>query len=122
QKFRLLQQQQINQQPNMGDLRLQAIQAINAELARIPNYEGQETPSDYLKKIDQILSALYNVTNDGQAMANDRGNAFLTDGFKLDIYKSKMGGKFSPVPDAYPAGTPLNTIANFMVWVEYKFS
>ena len=121
QRFRLLQQLQINQQPNMGDLRLQALQAINTELAKIPNYVGQETPSDYLKKIDQIISALYNVTTDGVPMANDRANAFLTDDFKLDVYKSKMGGKFSPIPTHYPAGTALNTIANFMTWLNDRF-
>jgi len=117
--------QQVNQVPlpvNMAQVSsVDAKTVIAPELAKIPSYTGQETPHDFIRKIDQVLESVYNCTTDGNAMANDRGNASITPLETIQIYKSKMGGKFAPVPDQYPVGTAINTIQLFMNWLNDKF-
>lgn len=118
QRFRLLQQ---NVNINMAST-ADALQVVGPELAKIPSYVGQETPDEYITKIDQILSSIQNLTTDGAVMANDRANASITPVDILNVYKSKMGGKFAPVPDEYPAGTNIDRKARFMNWLNYKFT
>ena len=45
----------------------------------------------------------------------------FNDGVKAEILKSKMSGKYTPVPAQYPAGTAIDTPARFLAWLRHKY-
>ncbi|CAG8601918.1 1570_t:CDS:1 [Ambispora gerdemannii] len=92
-------------------------QTIQTSLAHIPNYIGQESPDDYCNKIQQAIS----FTNTMIADVNNANANTFTDVHKADIYKSKMAGKYVPVPAQHPAGTNIDTSALFRAWFRHKY-
>jgi hypothetical protein len=84
--------------------------ALAPIVAQIPTYIGQEPPDDYLNKVEQTFAY-------GTALG---GNAF-TDAVKTNILSSKMGGKYAPVPQAYPVGTNIVTPALFRAWLRHRY-
>src|SRR4051812_20356239 len=95
-------------------------QMLAPALGQVPDYTGIETPDEYIQKITNIFESAGSViTNANNANANT-----FVDAQKCDILKSKMGGKFSPVPanDPYTGGNPpINTPATFTVWLQHKY-
>src|SRR6185437_5768751 len=81
-------------------------QTIQTSLAHIPSYIGQEPPDDYCNRIERAIS----YTDTMIADANQANNNTFTDAHKADIYKSKMAGKYLPVP-AQHAGNNIDTPA-----------
>ena len=128
QRFRLL-EQQVNQIPNMATraTSIEAMQVIGPELAKIPNFIGQETPDDFIRKFSKILSPVWSWSTDGNVVAGDRANASVDPALHLNILKSKMGGQFAQVPDAIPADFPItanqaiNSDVHFITWLNEKF-
>ncbi|RHZ65059.1 hypothetical protein Glove_319g6 [Diversispora epigaea] len=92
-------------------------QAIGNVSSQIPNYMGQEPPDDYCNKIQQAIS----FTDTMIADANNANANTFTDAHKADIYKSKMAGKYVPVPAQHPAGTNIDTPPRFRAWLRHKY-
>ncbi|RHZ78712.1 hypothetical protein Glove_157g64 [Diversispora epigaea] len=63
-------------------------------LAQIPQYIGQEPPDDYINKVIQVFS-----------YGTGLGVGAFDDAVKANILKSKMSGKYAPVPAQHPAET-----------------
>jgi hypothetical protein len=89
---------------------------IGQTLQQIPQYTGQEAPDDYCKKIDQAIHFANTVIVD----ANTAHANTFTDGHKTDIYKSKMAGKFAPVPVQHN-GNNIDTVDQFKNWLRVKY-
>ena len=109
-------QNNINPQPivNMAQAPPPGLQdvtnTISPLLAEIPKYKGQEPPDEYIDNIEQIF--LYGATLGVQAFNDD---------IKTRILRSKMSGKYLPVPVAYPVGTNIDTPATFRVWLRHRY-
>jgi hypothetical protein len=97
------------QNQNMATIQ-DVMNALAPIVAQIPTYIGQEPPDDYLNKVEQTFAY-------GTALG---GNAF-TDAVKTNILSSKMGGKYAPVPQAYPVGTNVDTPARFRAWLRHRY-
>ncbi|CAG8658692.1 1319_t:CDS:1 [Ambispora gerdemannii] len=87
-------------------------QTIQTSLAHIPSYIGQESLDDYCNRIETAIS----YTDTMIADANTANANTFTDAHKADIYKSKMAGKYLPVPPQH-AGNNINTPARFRTWL-----
>ncbi|RHZ77139.1 hypothetical protein Glove_185g89 [Diversispora epigaea] len=79
-------------------------------LAQILQYIGQEPPDDYINKVIQVFS-----------YGTSLGVGAFNDGVKANVLKSKMSGKYAPVPAQYPAGTNIDTPARFRAWLRHRY-
>ena len=114
---RILNLQNNIQNQNMAAVARQHIyQAIGSVSSQIPNYIGQEPPDDYCNKIQQAISFADTMIADAnQANANT-----FTDAHKADIYKSKMAGKYVPIP-AQHANINIDTPDQFRAWLRHRY-
>ncbi|CAJ0828865.1 16112_t:CDS:2 [Entrophospora sp. SA101] len=90
--------------------------ALNFKLRRCQRH-GQEPPDDYCNKIQQAIAYADTMIADAN---NTNANTF-TNAHKADIYKSKMAGKYVPVPAQYPNGTDIDTPDRFKAWIRFKY-
>jgi len=97
------------QNQNMATLS-DVMTSLAPNLAQIPQYTGQEPPDDYVNKIEQVFS--YGISLN----VNE-----FNDAVKTNILKSKMSGKYAPVPAQYPLGTDINTPALFRNWIRHRY-
>ncbi|RIB02013.1 hypothetical protein C2G38_2229081 [Gigaspora rosea] len=75
------------------------------------NWTTSGEPSDeYFNKIVQVFAY-------GGALAV----AGFNDAIKAKILKSKMSGKYTPVPAEYPVGTNIDTPIRFLAWLRHKY-
>ena len=107
--------------PNMAEARRQPIyNTIATIFAKHEQYTGQESPDDYLDKIWNSISHLEpNMTALENATAGD-----FDDAIKFGLLKSKLGGKYIPVPvnDPYTGGNPaINSPATLRTWMRAKY-
>src|SRR5215216_3419598 len=107
--------------PNMAEARRQPIyNTIATIFAKHEQYTGQESPDDYLDKIWNSISHLEpNMT----ALENVNAGDF-DDAIKFGLLKSKLGGKYIPVPnnDPYTATNPaINSPASLRTWMRTKY-
>ncbi|RHZ89753.1 hypothetical protein Glove_11g85 [Diversispora epigaea] len=79
-------------------------------LAQITQYIGQEPPDDYINKVIQVFS-----------YGTGLGVGAFDDAVKANILKSKMSGKYAPVPAQHPVGTNIDTPARFRAWLRYRY-
>ncbi|RHZ85400.1 hypothetical protein Glove_66g26 [Diversispora epigaea] len=79
-------------------------------LAQIPQYIGQEPPDDYINKVIQVFS-----------YGTGLGVGAFDDAVKANILKSKMSGKYAPVPAQHPVGTNIDTPARFRAWLRHRY-
>ncbi|RHZ85312.1 hypothetical protein Glove_67g167 [Diversispora epigaea] len=79
-------------------------------LAQIPQYIGQEPPDDYINKVIQVFS-----------YGTGLGVGAFDDAVKANILKSKMSGKYAPVPAQHPVGTNIDTLARFRAWLRHRY-
>jgi len=111
-----LQQQILNlqniQNPNMATI-ADVMKTIAPRLATLQDYDGQEPPDTYYAKLRAI---------------NETARPLAVAGFnaleRTNIMKSKMTGKFFPVPlnDQYTVGNPaINTEQGFYNWLKGKY-
>ncbi|CAG8556167.1 277_t:CDS:2 [Paraglomus occultum] len=100
--------------------RLPVLKLIQPALASISPYIGQEPPDDYFDKVIQSWAfAEGHMTVLENAHAGD-----FDDAVKCTILKSKMAGKYAPVPanDPYTIGNPaINSPATLRVWARTKY-
>jgi len=94
---------------NMATLQ-DVMSSLSPLIAQIPQYIGQEPPDEYYNKIVQVF-----------AYGGALGVVGFNDGVKAEILKSKMSGKYTPVPAQYPAGTNIDTPARFLAWLRHKY-
>jgi hypothetical protein len=94
---------------NMATLQ-DVMSSLSPLIAQIPQYIGQEPPDEYYNKIVQVFAY-------GSALAVVGFN----DAVKAEILKSKMSGKYTPVPAEYPAGTNIDTPTRFLAWLKHKY-
>src|SRR5215216_90463 len=106
--------------PNMAEARRQPLyNTIATIFAKHEQYTGQESPDDYLDKIWNSISHLEpNMT----ALENVNAGDF-DDAIKLGLLKSKLGGKYIPVPanDPYNGANPINSPASLRTWMRSKY-
>ncbi|CAH1770018.1 3485_t:CDS:1, partial [Entrophospora sp. SA101] len=107
--------------PNMADdRRLPVLKLIQPALASFPPYIGQEPPDDYLDKVVQSWAfAEGHMTVLENAHAGD-----FDDAVKCTILKSKMAGKYAPVPanDPFTHNNPaINSPATLRAWARTKY-
>ncbi|CAH1764995.1 4489_t:CDS:2, partial [Entrophospora sp. SA101] len=108
QRFRLLEQQVNQPLANMATLE-HVMLALAPLVAQIPLYTGQEPPDAYIDKMEQLFTY-------GTALNVAGFNAAV----KTDILKSKMSGKYAPVP-AQHNGNNIDTLARFRGWLRHKY-
>jgi len=100
--------------------RLPVLKLIQLALASFSPYIGQEPPDDYFDKIIQSWAfAERHMTVLENANAGD-----FDDAVKCTILKSKIAGKYAPVPanDPYIVGNrPINTPATLRAWARTKY-
>src|SRR5215216_6241368 len=73
---------------------LPVLKLMAPALGKFKPYTGQEPPDEYLDKVIQSWVYL-----EGHMTALETANAGdFDDAVKCDILKSKMGGKYAPVP------------------------
>jgi hypothetical protein len=106
---------------NMADARRQPLYNIIGPIfAKHDQYTGQEPPNEYLDRIWNSISHL-----DGSMTALENANAGDFDNaIKCGLLKTKLGGKYIPVPnnDPYTVGNPaINTPATLRVWMNAKY-
>ncbi|RHZ80452.1 hypothetical protein Glove_135g73 [Diversispora epigaea] len=109
-----------NNQANMTTI-VDVMQTMTPLLANIPQYIGQENPEEYYERILRVFEYAQPVI----ASANANVNNTFVDANKCDVLKTKMAGKYTPVPgnDPYTAGNPaINTPATFLAWLKGKYS
>ncbi|CAG8491891.1 8437_t:CDS:2 [Ambispora gerdemannii] len=87
-------------------------QTIQTSLAHISSYIEQESPDNYCNRIETAIS----YTDTMIADANQANANTFTNAHKADIYKSKMAGKYLPIP-AQHANNNINTPARFKAWL-----
>jgi hypothetical protein len=100
--------------------RLPVLKLISPALAGIPPYTGQEPPDKYIDTLIQSWAfAEGHMTALENANAGDFDNAV-----KYTLLKSKMGGKYAPVPanNGLVAGNPaINTPDTLRAWLRAKY-
>ncbi|RHZ85605.1 hypothetical protein Glove_63g126 [Diversispora epigaea] len=79
------------------------MQTISPRLAILPDYDGQEPPHTYYAKLRAINET-----------ARPLGVAAFNDAERANVMKSKMTGRFFPVP----AQNPYNANANIVTEAE----
>ncbi|CAB5350276.1 unnamed protein product [Rhizophagus irregularis] len=106
---------------NMAEARRQPIYTTIAPiLAEIKEFTGQKSPDDYLDKVWQKICFI-----EPNKMALENANAGdFDDAVKVEILKSKLGGKYIPVPanDPYAVSNPaINSPATLRTWLRVKY-
>ncbi|RIA99091.1 hypothetical protein C1645_811826 [Glomus cerebriforme] len=106
---------------NMAEARRQPLyDIIVTTFSKYNQYTGQEPPNEYLDKIWNSVSYLEpNMTALENANVGD-----FNDTIKFAILKSKLGGKYIPVPnnDPYTSENPaINSPATLQVWINAKY-
>ena len=100
--------------------RLPLLKILNPNLGKFQSYTGQEPPDEYLDKVIQSWAHLEgHMTLLEDANAGDFDNAY-----KCEIFKSMMGGKYTPVPanNGLVAGNPaINTPDTLRAWMRAKY-
>ncbi|PKK64880.1 hypothetical protein RhiirC2_786904 [Rhizophagus irregularis] len=105
----------------MAEARRQPLYNIIATIfAKHDQYTGQEPPDEYLDKVWNSISHLEpNMTALENANVGD-----FNDVIKYGLLKSKLGGKYLPVPnnDPYAGGNPaINSPATLRTWMRAKY-
>ncbi|RHZ58776.1 hypothetical protein Glove_368g55 [Diversispora epigaea] len=80
------------------------------DVATISCRIGQEPPDDYINKVIQVFS-----------YGTGLGVGAFDDAVKANILKSKMSGKYAPVPAQHPAGTNIDTPTRFRAWLRHRY-
>ncbi|CAB5351799.1 unnamed protein product [Rhizophagus irregularis] len=100
--------------------RLPVLKIVTSALGGIPLYTGQEPPDKYIDTLIQSWAfAEGHMTALENANAGDFDNAV-----KCTLLKSKMGGKYAPVPanNGLVAGNPaINTPNTLRAWLRAKY-
>src|SRR6185369_1713628 len=89
------------------------MKTIAPRLATLQDYDGQEPPDTYYAKLRAINET-----------ARPLAVAAFNDAARANVMKSKMTGRFFPVPanDPYTMGNPaINTEATFYAWLQGKY-
>jgi hypothetical protein len=88
------------------------MQILAPRLASLPDYNGQELPDSYYAKLRGI---------------NESARPLAVAGFdaaaRANVMKSKMTGRFFPVPaqDPYNGNQAINSEATFYAWLQGKY-
>src|SRR3989337_319880 len=106
---------------NMAEARRQPLyNIIGTIFAKHEPYTGQEPPNDYLDRVWNFISHLEpNMTALENANAND-----FDDAIKFGLLKTKLGGKYIPVPANNPyinPAPPINSPATLRAWMNTKY-
>ena len=105
----------------MAEARRQPLYNIIGPIfAKHEQYTGQEPPNEYL---DRIWNSISHLEPNMTALENANANDF-NDAIKFGLLKTKLGGKYLPVPnnDPYTAGNPaINTPATLRAWMNAKY-
>src|SRR5436190_1050663 len=106
---------------NMAEARRQTIYNIIGPIfAKHEPYTGQESPNDYL---DRVWNSISHLEPNMTALENANANDF-NDAIKFGLLKTKLGGKYIPVPnnDPHTAGNPaINSPATLRTWMRAKY-
>ncbi|RHZ90091.1 hypothetical protein Glove_8g118 [Diversispora epigaea] len=88
------------------------MQTISPRLAILPDYDGQEPPHTYYTKLRAINET-----------ARPLGVAAFNDAERANVMKSKMSGRFFPVPaqNPYNANANIVTEAEVYNWMQGKY-
>ncbi|GES90035.1 hypothetical protein GLOIN_2v1772633 [Rhizophagus clarus] len=104
---------------NMAEARRQPLyDSIETIFSKHEQYTGQEPPDDYLDRIWNSITHLEpNMTALETANAGD-----FNDAIKCGLLKTKLGGKYLPVPanDPYNGGA-INTPATLRTWMRSHY-
>ncbi|GES87588.1 hypothetical protein GLOIN_2v1778214 [Rhizophagus clarus] len=105
----------------MADARREPLYNIIGPIfAKHKQYTGQEPPDEYLDKVWKSISHL-----DGSMTALENANVRDFDNvIKCGLLKTKLGGKYIPVPvnNPYTAGNPaINSPATLQTWMRAKY-
>ncbi|RHZ66436.1 hypothetical protein Glove_307g60 [Diversispora epigaea] len=104
---------QNNPLPNLNMAAIQDVmQTISPRLAILPDYDGQEPPHTYYAKLRAINET-----------ARPLGVAAFNDAERANVMKSKMTGRFFPVPaqNSYNANANIVTEVEVYNWMQGKY-
>ncbi|CAB5366701.1 unnamed protein product [Rhizophagus irregularis] len=92
---------------------------IATTFAKHDQYTGQEPPNEYL---DKIWNSIAHLEADMTVLETANAGDF-TDVIKCDLLKSKLTGKYIPVPaqDPYNGNANIDTPARLRAWMNSKY-
>ncbi len=106
--------------PNMADARrVPVLNLITPILARIPSYTGQCPPDEY---IDNIIQS-WSFASGHMAALNQVNADDFNDEYICTLLKSKMSGKYAPVPaqDPFNGNADINSPDSLRTWLRSKY-